>query len=61
MADQPELLRAAQLDAMTPDQRMAAFEQRVVSDLNELPREFRDRVVATAERLDQERRSPTEA
>jgi len=61
MADQPELLRAAQLDAMTPDQRMAAFEQRVVSDLNELPKEFRNRVVATAERLDQERRTPTEA
>jgi hypothetical protein len=40
---------------------MAAFEQRVVNDLDELPEEFRDRVVATAERLGQERRTSTEA
>lgn len=61
MASKPELLTAAQLDAMTPNERMAAFEQRVVTDLDALPDEFRDRVVATAERLGQERRTPTEA
>jgi hypothetical protein len=61
MADKPELLTAAQLDAMTPNERMAAFEQRVVNDLDELPEEFRNRVVATAERLGQERRTSTEA
>jgi hypothetical protein len=61
MADKPELLTAAQLDAMTPNERMAAFEQRVVNDLDGLPEEFRNRVVATAERLGQERRTSTEA
>jgi hypothetical protein len=61
MADQPELLTAAQLDAMTPNERMAAFEQRVVTDLDALPTEFRNRVTATAERLGQERRTATEA
>jgi hypothetical protein len=61
MANKPELLTAAQLDAMTPNERMAAFEQRVVNDLDELPEEFRNRVVATAERLGQERRTSTEA
>jgi hypothetical protein len=57
----PDFLTAAQLDAMTPDERMAAFEQRVVTDLEALPTEFRDRVTATAERLGRERRTATEA
>lgn len=61
MADEPELITAAQLDAMTPNERMAAFDQRIVTDLDELPEAFRNRVVATADRLGRERRAATEA
>ena len=57
MAGEPPLLTAAELDSMTPDERAAAFEQRLVTDLNTLPVEFRDRVIATAERLGKERRA----
>ena len=56
MADKRELLTAAQLDAMTPNERQAAFNDRIVTNLDDLPTEFRNRVVATAERLGRERR-----
>jgi len=57
MAGEPPSLSAADLDAMTPDERAAAFEERLVTDLDALPAEFRDRVIATAERLGRERRT----
>lgn len=57
MAEKPELLTADQLDDMTPNERMAAFEQHIVTDLNELPENFRNRITATAERLGKERRA----
>jgi hypothetical protein len=56
VADKRELLTAAQLDAMTPNERQAAFNDRIVTNLDDLPTEFRNRVVATAERLGRERR-----
>ena len=41
---------------MTPNERQAAFNDRIVTNLDDLPTEFRNRVVATAERLGRERR-----
>lgn len=52
-----EPITAAELDAMTPDQRHAAVSERIVTDLDEVPPAFRDRVIATAERLAAERRA----
>jgi hypothetical protein len=54
MAEKPELITAAALDDMSPDER-AAVRERIVTDLDELPAEFRQRVVATAERLARQR------
>lgn len=60
VADERDPITAAELDAMTPDQRQAAVNERIVTSLDDLPPAFRDRVVATAERLAAERRaSPT--
>jgi len=55
MRDERKLLTALELDEMSPDERAAAVNDRVVSDLDELPAEFRDRVVATGRRLAVER------
>ena len=55
MAEKPELITAAALDAMSPDERAAAVRKHIVTDLDELPTDFRQRVVATAERLARER------
>ncbi len=51
MAEARKLLTAAELDQMTPDQRAAAFRERLVTDLDELPADFRQRVEETARRL----------
>ena len=51
------LLTASELDAMSPDERAAAVADRLVTDLEELPDEFRQRVVSTGARLAAERRS----
>jgi hypothetical protein len=53
--DERKLLTAPELDGMSPDERAAAVNERVVTDLDELPSEFRDRVVATGRRLAVER------
>lgn len=55
MAEKPELITAAALDGMSPDERAAAVREHIVTDLDELPTEFRRRVVATAERLARQR------
>jgi hypothetical protein len=55
MRDERKLLTALELDEMSPDERAAAVNDRVVTDLDELPAEFRDRVVATGRRLAVER------
>lgn len=58
MAHRP-LLTPNDLDAMTPDQRAAAFDERIVRDLDELPTEFRTRIVERAKQLGDELRSAT--
>lgn len=55
MAEKPELIAAAALDAMSPDERAAAVRAHIVTDLDELPTGFRQRAVATGERLARER------
>lgn len=60
VSDDRRLLSAPDLDAMTPDQRAAAVTERIVTDLNELPAEYRQRVLDTGARLAAERRSHTE-
>ena len=57
MANEPGPISAAELDAMTTDERAAAVDARIVLSPDELPSQFRDRVIATAERLAAERRS----
>lgn len=52
------MLTAADLDAMSPDQRAAAVADSVVTGLDALPAEFRQRVLDTATRLATERRTP---
>ena len=49
------LVTAEQLDAMSPNERAAALEEHIVPDLAELPEAFRDRIVATGQRLATER------
>ncbi len=55
MADKNQILTAEELDAMTPDERAKAFRDRIVTDPEEVPTEFRDRVFETAKRLGAER------
>jgi len=47
---------ADELDRMTPDQRREEFRRRIVTDPSELSDELREKIRATAERLDHERR-----
>ena len=56
-ADLP-FLSAEDLDSMTPDERLAAFRQRIVTEPDEIPTEFRDRIYETGRRLARERRTP---
>ncbi|MCP3854600.1 MAG: hypothetical protein GY745_13780 [Actinomycetia bacterium] len=51
MVNTPRVLTAEELDAMTPDERAQAFNERIVTDLDELPAKFRDRVIGTGQRL----------
>jgi hypothetical protein len=46
-----EILTAAELDAMTPAQRRAAFDASIVTDLETLPPEYVARLRADAEEL----------
>lgn len=40
-----------ELERMSPDERLEALRDRVVTDLDDLPDDFRRRVIATAESL----------
>lgn len=51
MTPPKKMLTAAELDAMTPDERAKAFDERVVTDINELPAELRTRVERTGRKL----------
>lgn len=57
MTAKRKILSAEQLDAMTPDQRAAALDERIVHDLDELPEEFRNQIMETGRRLGEELRS----
>lgn len=59
MADEPRLISAAEFDAMTPDERAACFAEGIVTDWDQVPEEFRERVVATAKRLEADRETGT--
>lgn len=48
---EPRIVTAAELDAMTPDERRAEFRRRVVRDVADLPDDLRERIRSTAESL----------
>ncbi len=61
MADKRRVLTADDLDEMTPNERAAAFDERIVDDLSALPFEFVGRVMETGRRLaDEMRTAPIE-
>lgn len=60
VSEERRLLTARDLDAMSPDQRAAGVSERIVTDLDELPAEYRRRMLDTDARLAAERRTPAE-
>ncbi len=58
MAEVPRLITAQELDAMSPDERARVVREHVVTDLNQLPDDFRRRVETTAGRLVEQLRRP---
>ncbi|MCA1697253.1 MAG: hypothetical protein LC749_22465 [Actinobacteria bacterium] len=60
MADSPRVITAAQLDAMSPDERARVVREHIVTDLDELPEGFRRRVETTAARLAEQLRTASE-
>ena len=56
MSERPRLITAEQLDAMSPDERARVVREHIVTDLDELPGDFRRRVETTAGRLAEQRR-----
>ena len=55
MSADRNLVTAAELDAMSPDERAALVSERIVTNLDELSPEFRDRVLTTGRQLASER------
>lgn len=55
MADADRVITAEEFDKMTPNERAAAVRAGIVTDWNEVPSEFRERVIATAKRIAAER------
>ena len=51
MSETPEPLSADQLDKMSPDERAKAFRERIVSDADVIPAEFRDKIYERARSL----------
>ena len=61
VAAAPRIVTAQELDDMTPNERVAVFDERIVRNLDDLPSEFRARVEARARQLAEELRpSPSE-
>ena len=54
-----KLITAEELEAMSPGERAAVINERIMTDLDELPAEFRAKVLATAEQLAAARRRPS--
>ncbi len=59
VADAPKVITAEELDSMSPDERAQVVREHIVTDLNELPDGFRQRVEATATRLAEQLRPAT--
>lgn len=57
MARDFTLVTAEQLDKMTPNERAALLRSRTITDLSELPPEFRERVLAKGQRIAEELRA----
>ena len=51
MPERPDPLSAEQLDEMTPDERAAAFQERIVTDDESIPADFRQRIQERARSL----------
>jgi hypothetical protein len=51
VAEVQRVITAAEMDQLTPDQRAAVVNEHSHTDLDALPTEFRQKVVATAKRL----------
>ena len=49
------MITAEEFDKMTPNERAATVRDGIVTDLSELPAEFRERLIATAKRIALER------
>lgn len=60
VTDAPRLITAEELDAMSPDERARVVREHVVTDLDQLPDDFRRRVETTAARLAEQRRPTIE-
>lgn len=54
MADDRDVLSAADLDELEPNERARAVRAKVVDDLDRVPEEFRRRITSTAGRLSAE-------
>ena len=50
VSDRP-FISVDELALMSPNERLAAVRDRVVTDLDELPDDFRSRIIATAQSL----------
>lgn len=59
MADADRVITAAEFDQMTPNERAACIDEGIVTDWDQVPAEFRERIVATARRLAAERETDT--
>jgi hypothetical protein len=51
VAKHHRLITAAEMDGMTPDERAAAIDERIVTSWDDVPSEFRETVIGTAHRL----------
>ena len=58
VAETPRLITAAELDEMTPNERAQAFNERVVTDWEQVPEQLRQSIATTAAWLTEPRRRP---
>ncbi|MGN6694010.1 MAG: hypothetical protein ACTHN0_07520 [Aquihabitans sp.] len=57
MAEERKVTTAAELEAMTPEERRLHFRASIVTDLDDLTPTTRAKILATGERLARERRT----
>lgn len=61
MVHVPKVISAEELDRMSPDERARVVREHIVTDLDLLPKGFRQRVEATARRLAEHQDGRTDA